>query len=62
MDFLIDQHKSEEQVGKLSPKESPEDAHTVLRGTAPKDSWSCSSYSHLSRDSAPDKEFEKLLQ
>ena len=27
-------------VEKLSPKESPSDAHTVLRGTAPKDSVS----------------------
>ena len=25
-------------VEKLSPKESPQDAHTVLRGAAPKDS------------------------
>ena len=29
--------KFREQGGKLSPKESPEDAYTVQRGEAPKD-------------------------
>ena len=29
-----------DSVENLSPKESPEDAHTVLRGAAPKDSVS----------------------
>ena len=28
-------------VEKLSPKESPKDAHTILRGAAPKDSVNC---------------------